>query len=131
MKTFNSEIYPQVVVEKAKQVVDLIIDNDFFLENGIQEKEIPMGKEIALEEISKYFLKRFIDGNEILFASEDDCENVLKTIIVMVYIEILKEKGMVDTYSDENTEEVIFLTKKGKEHAQQQLKNLPDELNKP
>ena len=46
--------------------------------------------------------------------NDDEFEVVLREIVAGSVLYELKEKGLVDSYEDDTTEEMFFLTKKGK-----------------
>ncbi len=52
--------------------------------------------------------------------TEEEFETLLKEIIAGTVLEELKSKGLVGSYEDEDTEEMFFLTPKGKKY----LKNI-------
>ena len=55
------------------------------------------------------------DGIDNMFLfTEDEFEQMLKEMITGSILYELKDKGLVDSYEDDSTEEVFFLTKKGK-----------------
>ena len=68
---------------------------------------------------------------------EDEFDQLLKELVAGSILYELKEKGYVNSYSDEDTEEMFFLTKEGKEQLKDDntqsrsnnlLKDLDDSL---
>lgn len=105
-------MYPQNVIQSTSEFINKVLGNEFFTDNEITIN-IDKGKEIAAKHINEYFLKQFIKGNNLKFESEEVCKKILKLIIVDCFIEALKQKGYVDSYEDENTPEMLFITNKG------------------
>ena len=60
-------------------------------------------------------IEKFINGEEIIL-SEAKMIDIFNELITTCCIESLKKKGIIDYIEDENGEEVIFLTDKGKEY---------------
>jgi hypothetical protein len=50
------------------------------------------------------------------FFDEEEFETVLREIVAGSILYDLKKKGLVESYQDENVEELFFLTEKGKKH---------------
>lgn len=106
--------YPPSVIQASQNIISMLGD-DFFIENEIND--IESGKEISNKILCEYLLSRFINGNDLIFESEEKCEEILKNIVVQCYINSLVKKGLIDIYEDENTPPTVFLTQKGKNHV--------------
>jgi hypothetical protein len=117
-------IYQPIVMEKARQIVLILRESDFFNEYEIEDESF------ALEYFCDKLTTKFINGEldedslEHIF-NEDDMEQFLKEIIAGSLLYELQAKGIIDSIEDENNEERFFLTDKGKEIA----KNIGERLD--
>ena len=119
--------YSPSIIEFADRVMKALDDIDdkdktnFWtnLENGFEDEN--RAKQITYEILCEYGLERFLNNEDIMFKNEDDVVNVLNGAVVMYHLNSLKNKGFVNSYEDEQTEEVFFLTKEGKEYARNNL----------
>jgi hypothetical protein len=103
---------PKVVRRKVETVLDVIRKSGYFeifdLKEDYARKEIT---HTVLEEYAKQMSTNF----EMTWGDKKIGE-MLSRIFVGSILHELKEEGIVGTYEDENTEEVFFLTKKGKKY---------------
>lgn len=103
---------PKVVKRKVETVLDVIRKSGYFeifdLKEDYARKEIT---HTVLEEYTKQMSSNF----EMTWGDKKIGE-MLSRIFVGSILHELKEEGIVGTYEDENTEEVFFLTKKGKKY---------------
>lgn len=110
-------MYPKPVIEATNEIVE-VLGNDFFTDNEIYD--IKGGKQILTTYLNKYLLERFLNGENLVFESEEMCSKILMFIITRCHLESLKQKGMIGIYEDDDNEEIIpFLTEKGKAYAKQ------------
>jgi len=105
------KIYQPIVIEKTNLIIGILENENFFKENEIENTEF------AKNYISDRLTEKFIDGkiDEDFLFTEDEMENHLKLIIVGSTLYEIKKKGFIDSYEDDTTEEVFFLTQKGKD----------------
>ena len=104
--------YQPIVIKKTEEILAVLEESNFFKDFDLESNEF------ARQYISERLTDKFIDGDidlpfDILF-EEDEFEQFLKEIAAGTVLYELKEKGLVDSYSDENTEEMFFLTEEGK-----------------
>jgi hypothetical protein len=74
-------------------------------------------KNTFLDKLTEKFILGELENDEDEFLSvfnDDEFEVVLREIVAGSVLYELKEKGLVDSYEDDTTEEMFFLTKKGK-----------------
>jgi hypothetical protein len=103
--------YPQSVTEFTEKVIETLKEIDFF---EIEEVKEEVFYEICCESL----LKKFLNGDDIIFRSEEEFTNVAKDSIIMTAAIGLQSKGLVDKiFDDEKDTNVYFLTQKGKEVA--------------
>ncbi len=107
-----SKIYQPIVIEESEHFLNGLIDSGFFHDYEITDLTF------AKRHILDLFTEKFIDGSlsddiEDLF-TEDEFNMLLKELVAGSILYELKEKGLVESYEDENTEEMFFLTEEGK-----------------
>ena len=94
--------YQPIVIKKTEEILAVLEESNFFKDFDLESNEF------ARQYISERLTDKFIDGDidlpfDILF-EEDEFEQFLKEIAAGTVLYELKEKGLVDSYSDENTE---------------------------
>ena len=112
-----SKIYPPAVEEKAVDLIEGLHESGFFEDYEITNFEY------INEHIRNILTEKFIAGTiddefEDMF-SEEEFEQLLKEFIAGSILYELKNKGLVNSYDDDNTEEMFFLTEKGKEYVKE------------
>jgi hypothetical protein len=113
-----NKIYQPEIITKTNQIVDLLSDVQFFKEHEIENTDF------AKKYFNEKLTEKFINGelnNDAIF-SEEEMEICLKEIITGSILYQLKEKGYINSYEDDNTEEIFFLTEDGREF----IKNMKD-----
>jgi hypothetical protein len=109
------KIYQPFIIEKSKHIIGLLEESNFFNDYEIEDTSF------AQDYISNILTEKFITGDfdfdEITHEifTENEFDSLLKNIIAGSVLEQLKKKGMVDSYEDTNSEEMFFITEKGKE----------------
>jgi hypothetical protein len=106
-------IYQPIVIEKANEIIEDLYD--FFIEYQIDSTEF--AKKYLCDKLTEKFIVGELDEDEmggIFLFTEDEFETILKELIAGSVLYELKEKGLVDSYEDDTTEEMFFLTNKGK-----------------
>jgi DNA-binding PadR family transcriptional regulator len=58
------------------------------------------------------------DGENGELFTEEEFSKLLKEIVAGSILNSLKEEGYLNSYEDETTEELFFLTEKGKKHLE-------------
>ena len=104
--------YQPAVIKQTENVINGLIDAEFFDDYEITDLTY------ARQYLNEFFTRKFIEGKieddiEEIF-SEQEFEVILREIAAGTVLHELKEKGLVDSYEDENTEEIFFLTEEGK-----------------
>ena len=119
-----SKFYQPIVIDKAKEILFVLRESDFFAEYEIQDETFAM--DYLCDKLTIKFINGELDEDsyENLF-NEDDMEQFLKEIIAGSLLYELQANGIVDSIEDENNEERFFLTDKGKEIA----KNIGERLD--
>ncbi len=107
-----SKIYQPIVIERTKEIIETLVETNFFFDYEIEVTDF------ARNHISDMLTEKFINGDTDLIEdeifSEDEFETLLREIVAGTILNELKTKGLVNSYEDDNTEEMFFLTEKGK-----------------
>ncbi len=103
--------YQPEVIQKSNEIIADLEKNDFFGDFEIQDKQI--ASQILCEELTKKFIEGSLNEEDLF--SADEWKKIVQDIILLDTMNGLKEKGLIESYDDENTHEVFFLTNKGKE----------------
>lgn len=105
-----SKKYQQKIVELAKVHVEALESSDFIYDFDI--KNLKLVEERFCDELTK----KFIEGKSLdnFCFTDEEYSKLLKEIVAKDVFHGLKEKGVIGSYSDDDTEEVFFLTKMGK-----------------
>ena len=101
--------FPDSVHEYTSRIMD-VIDTDKFFET----EEI--SQEIFYKNLGSVGLQYFLSG-EALPITEKEMLDVITHSAAESVLESLREKGMLDSFPDENGEEHYFLTEDGKTMA--------------
>lgn len=109
------KIYQPIVLERAEELTKIIKDSGFMEQEDITDVNIV--KEFFCNKLTEKFIEGY-DLNEKGLFTEDEMVEYLQQIIIKSTLISLKQKGLIESYEDENTEEVFFLTKEGKEFTQ-------------
>jgi hypothetical protein len=105
-------VYQPSIIKKAEAFIDIITEDGFFKELEITDLTF------ARNELCNILTEKFINGEldesgtELL--TTEEAENYLNTVITESVLRSLQQKGLIESYEDENTEEVFFLTEMGK-----------------
>lgn len=116
------KIYQPFIIEESNRIVQSLEESGFFEEYELTSNSFAV--ELFCEKLTEKFINGTLETEEIFDHSE--FTKCLQEIIAGTLLYELKEKGLINSYKDEETEEVFFLTNEGKEY----VKNLnTDELN--
>lgn len=109
------KVYQPVVIEKAETLIEVLIESEFFSDYEIESYDF--ARNYLCDKLTDKFLLGELDESdgESLF-SEDEFSVFLREIIAGSILNELKMKGLVESYEDDNTEEMFFLTEMGKNH---------------
>ena len=107
-----SKIYQPIVIERTNEIIETLVETNFFLDYEIEVTDF------AKNHISNMLTEKFINGDTDLtedeIFTEDEFDSLLREIVAGTILNELKTKGLVNSYEDDNTEEMFFLTEKGK-----------------
>jgi ribosomal protein S8 len=101
-------------IEKiTEDIIQTLIEEKFFEDFEIEDYSYSRRR--ISEELTKKFLINGLEDEEFGFFSEDEFDKILKEIAAEDVLRNLQKRGLINSYEDDNTEEVFFLTEKGKE----------------
>lgn len=109
-----TRVYQPIVIEQSEDLLHGLVESGFF--DDYEITNLTFAKEFILDKINqKYILglmgEEFI--NDELF-SEEEFTKLLQELVAGSLLYDLKEGGYLNSYEDEQTEELFFLTEKGK-----------------
>lgn len=108
-------------IEKiTEEIIQSLIEDEFFKDFEINDYSYAR-KRIAEELTTKFLINGLDEENEIF--TEDEFDKILKEIAAEDVLRTLQKSGLINSYEDENTEEIFFLTEKGRE----EMKNINDD----
>ena len=106
-----NRIYQPIIVERANEIIETLIDDGFFEDYEITN--LKFAKKHLCDKITEKFIIGDFNDDDWIF-TEDEMLIILRELITGSILYELKEKGLVNSYEDESTDEMFFLTKKGK-----------------
>ena len=110
-----SKIYQPIVIEMANEIITDLTESEFFADYDIQSTVF--AEKYLLDKLTEKFILGELENDDDEFLgvfNDEEFDVVLREIVAGSVLYELKEKGLVDSYEDETTEEMFFLTKKGK-----------------
>lgn len=102
-------MYPEIVESKLEEIFPYF--EDFAKDAQVDTKVL---KELLLESMTK----KFIEGQDLTVWEEHEMTTILGESIFLTTLNSLKSKGLVDVVQDENGEDIMFLTRGGKDIAE-------------
>ena len=110
-----NKIYQPIVIEMTNEIISDLTESLFFEDYEI--KSTVFAEKYLLDKLTEKFILGELENDDDEFLGvfdDEEFEVVLREIVAGSVLYELKEKGLVDSYEDETTEEMFFLTKKGK-----------------
>lgn len=114
-----SKVYQPIVVEETEHIIQGLVESDFFSDYEIED--YTFARQYILDLLTQKFIDGLLENDEVELFSEDEFTKMLREIVAGTLLYELKERGLINSYEDNNTEEVFFLTEEGKKHL-----NKPD-----
>ena len=106
------KIYQPSVIEKADELIEILIEERFFEDYEIDNYDFATN--YLKDKLTDKFILGTLESEDDDVFTEEEYELILREIVAGSVLYELKEKGLVDSYEDEETEEMFFLTKEGK-----------------
>ena len=110
-----NKIYQPIVIEMTNDIITDLTESEFFADYEIQSTVF--AEKYLLDKLTEKFILGELENEDDEFLgvfNDDEFEVVLREIVAGSVLYELKERGLVDSYEDDTTEEMFFLTKKGK-----------------
>ena len=123
-------VYQPVVIQKTKEIITILEETNFFTEYQIESTEYAelFFKNLLTE---KFILGQLDESDDVdleIF-TDDEFGEILRRIIQGSVLYELKNKCLINSYEDEDTEETFFLTKKGKQYIEEEFKKPDNETS--
>ena len=109
-----SKIYQPIVIEETEHLLSGLKESQFFEDYEIDD--LTYARQHLLDVMTEKFIDGKLDSDVTELFTEDEFEQLLKELVAGSLLYELKKKGLVNSYEDENTEEMFFLTEEGKKH---------------
>ena len=112
-----TKIYQPIVIEMTNEIISDLTESEFFSDYEIQSTVF--AEKYLLDKLTEKFILGELENDEDEFLgvfNDDEFDVVLREIVAGSVLYELKEKGLVDSYEDDSTEEMFFLTEEGKKH---------------
>ncbi len=109
-----NKIYQPSVIEKADELIQVLIEENFFYDYEIEDFNFAKG--YLRDKLTEKFILGTLESEDDDIFTEKEYEVILREIVAGSILNELKMKGLVDSYEDDNTEEMFFLTPRGKKH---------------
>jgi hypothetical protein len=116
-----SKIYQPFILEKVEEILIVLEETNFFEEHELEDRSF--AKKYMSDILTNKFINGQIDSESTEIFTEDEFGNMLKQIIAGTVLLELKKKGYVNSYEDDDTEEIFFLTEEGKIALTQMIKD--------
>jgi len=114
--------YQPQVLEICENMMRILTEDGFFSEYQVTNSEparIPL-----CDFLTEKFIKGEIIDGKTVDTTEDEMLEVFNLMISSCILGSLKEKGLIDSFEDENNEELFFPTKMGKLFGKRLNKNM-------
>ena len=107
-----AKVYQPIVIEETDNIINGLIESDFFLDYGITD--LTYSKQYFLDLFTKKYIDGDLDNVEEELFTEDEFTKILIELVTGSTLDDLKNKGLINSYEDDETEETFFLTDMGK-----------------
>jgi hypothetical protein len=105
--------YPVTVQEWLDNLYDYLKTEGFFEGEELEDSNEENVMSSFYDIVGKAALQSWLESGDIRI--EEELTKLLYQVIIKVHMEELRKSGMVDSIEDENGEEVVWLTPKGKD----------------
>lgn len=107
-----SKVYQPIVIEETDNLIEGLKESLFF--EDYQIEDLTYVRQHLLDIMTEKFIKGELDSDVNELFTEDEFTKLLQELVAGSLLYELKQKGLVNSYEDENTEEMFFLTEEGK-----------------
>jgi len=107
-----NKVYQPIVIEETEYFIEGLEESGFFQDYEITDYTFV--RTHLLDIFTEKFINGLLNDDDSELFTEDEFDKLLKELVAGSILFELKEKGFVDSYEDEDTEEMFFLTDEGK-----------------
>jgi len=107
-----NKVYQPIVIEETEYFIEGLAESGFFEDYEI--KDYTFVRTHLLDIFTEKFINGSLTDEDTELFTENEFDTLLKELVAGSILFELKERGIVDSYEDENTEEMFFLTDEGK-----------------
>lgn len=122
-----SKIYQQIVLDECETIIITLTEMDFFKDYEIVD--LTFVRKHLCDILTQKYIDGLLNEDDISIFTEDEFEKLLRELAAGSVLFELKKKGFIDSYEDDDTEEIFFLSEKGKVYLQE-LKENPSNSDK-
>ena len=115
--------YLPKIQEITEEIITSLVEDDYFVDFEISSQDYAR-KRIS-DELTKKFLENGLDNEEEGYFNEEEFDIILKEIIAEDVLRTLQRGGYINSYEDDDTEEMFFLTDLGKKQVSE-MDNVED-----
>jgi hypothetical protein len=110
-----NRVYQPIVIEETDYFIEGLVESGFFEDYDI--KDLTFVRTHLLNIFTEKFINGLLNDDDVELFGEEEFDILLKELVAGSILFELKEKGFVDSYEDEDTEEMFFLTDEGKKYV--------------
>ena len=107
--------YLPKIQEITEDIISTLVEDNYFTDFEISSQDYAR-KRIS-DELTRKFLENGLNNEDEGYLTEEEFDTILKEIVAEDLLRSLQKKGLIDSYEDDETEEMFFLTSKGKEEV--------------
>jgi len=116
-----SKIYQPIVIEKTAEIMQILFETNFFEESNLDNSEF--ANTYFLDKLTDKFIMGKINLPYYELFTDEEFDICMNEIIIGSTLEKLKKNGFINSYEDDSTEEIFFLTEEGKRFLENLKKN--------
>lgn len=120
-----AKVYQPIVIEQTEDLLFGLVESGFF--DDYEITNFTFAKEFILEKINEKYILSLTSGKNMdddeLF-TEEEFTKLLQELVAGSLLYDLKEGGYLNSYEDDQTEELFFLTEKGKKFLEDKNKGI-------
>jgi hypothetical protein len=111
------KVYQPAVIEKTNEIINILTETNFFKDYELEKKDYAIN--FLNDKLTEKFIEGKIDDDNLELFELEEFELILRDIVAGTILNELKDKGYLESYEDDNTEELFFLTEMGKKFLQE------------
>jgi hypothetical protein len=116
-----AKVYQPIVIEETDNIINGLIESDFFIDYEITD--LTYSRQYFLDLFTKKYIDGELDNVDGELFTEDEFTKILIELVTGSTLDDLKNKGFINSYEDDETEETFFLTDMGKKVIEDRKSN--------